>query len=44
LPEPELAVVACRAASADATQFDRAALEQLAGGHRREDAVPSDQV
>ena len=30
------AVTACRVASADASQFDRAALEELAGGHRRE--------
>jgi hypothetical protein len=38
-----IAVTACRAASADASQFDRAALEQLAGGRRREDAAPADQ-
>ena len=31
-----VAVTACRVASADASQFDRAALEELAGGHRRE--------
>ena len=31
-----IAVTACRTASADAGQFDRAALEELAGGHRRE--------
>jgi hypothetical protein len=31
-----IAVTACRVASADAGQFDRAALEELAGGHRRE--------
>jgi len=37
-----IAVTACRAASADASQFDRAALEELACGRRREDAVPSD--
>jgi Cyclic nucleotide-binding domain len=30
------AVTACRVASVSATQFDRAALEELAGGHRRE--------
>jgi len=30
------AVTACRIASADASQFDRAALEELAVGHRRE--------
>jgi Cyclic nucleotide-binding domain len=30
------AVTACRIASADASQFDRAALEELAAGHRRE--------
>ena len=30
------AVTACRIASADASQFDRAALEELATGHRRE--------
>ena len=30
------AVTACRVASADASQFDRAALEELAVGHRRE--------
>jgi hypothetical protein len=38
-----IAVTACRAASADASQFDRAALEQLAGSHRREDTAPADQ-
>jgi hypothetical protein len=32
------AVTACRVASVDASQLDRAALEELAGGHRREDA------
>ena len=30
------AVTACRLASVSAAQFDRAALEELAGGHRRE--------
>jgi hypothetical protein len=30
------AVTACRVASADASQFDQAALEELATGHRRE--------
>jgi Cyclic nucleotide-binding domain len=34
-----IAVTACRTASADAGQFDRAALEELAGGHRRESAT-----
>jgi hypothetical protein len=34
-----VAVTACRVASADASQFDRAALEELAGGHRRENAT-----
>jgi CRP-like cAMP-binding protein len=33
-----VAVTACRVASVDAAQFDRAALEELAGGHRKEDA------
>ena len=33
-----VAVTACRVASVDASQLDRAALEELAGGHRREDA------
>jgi Cyclic nucleotide-binding domain len=32
------AVTACRVASVDASQFDRTALEELSGGHRREDA------
>jgi len=31
-----IAVTACRVAAADASQFNRAALEELAGGHRRE--------
>jgi Cyclic nucleotide-binding domain len=38
-----IAVTACRAASADVSQFDRAALEQLAGGHRHEEAAPAGQ-
>jgi CRP-like cAMP-binding protein len=33
------AVTACRVASADASQFDEAALEELAVGHRREAAT-----
>ena len=33
-----VAVTACRVASVDAGQFDRSALEELSGGHRREDA------
>jgi hypothetical protein len=33
-----VAVTPCRVASVDATQFDRQALEELSGGHRREDA------
>jgi Cyclic nucleotide-binding domain len=33
-----VAVTACRVASVDASQFDRSALEELSGGHRREDA------
>ncbi|MGO9141304.1 MAG: cyclic nucleotide-binding domain-containing protein [Streptosporangiaceae bacterium] len=32
------AVTACRVAAVDASQLDRSALEELAGGHRREDA------
>ena len=32
------AVTACRAAAVDARQLDRPALEELSGGHRREDA------
>jgi hypothetical protein len=32
------AVTACRVASVDAAQFDRSALEELSGGHRKEDA------
>jgi hypothetical protein len=32
------AVTACRVAAVDATQLDRAALEELSGGHHREDA------
>jgi hypothetical protein len=31
-------VTPCRVAAVDASQFDRAALEELSGGHRREDA------
>lgn len=33
-----VAVTACRVASVDASQFDRSALVELSGGHRREDA------
>jgi hypothetical protein len=33
-----VAVTACRVASVAATQFDRSALTELSGGHRREDA------
>jgi hypothetical protein len=33
-----VAVTACRVASVDASQFDRSDLEELSGGHRREDA------
>jgi CRP-like cAMP-binding protein len=33
------AVTACRFASADASQFDKAALEELAVGHRHEAAT-----
>ncbi|HEX7266128.1 MAG TPA: cyclic nucleotide-binding domain-containing protein [Streptosporangiaceae bacterium] len=33
-----VAVTACRVASVDASQFDRSALMELSGGHRREDA------
>ena len=32
-----IAITACRVAAVDASQFDRAELEELAGGHRRED-------
>ncbi len=32
------AVTPCRVAAVDASQLDRSALEELAGGHRREDA------
>jgi hypothetical protein len=35
-----VAVTPCRVASVDAAQFDRHALEELSGGHRREDAGP----
>jgi hypothetical protein len=34
-----VAVTACRVASVDASQFDRSALMELSGGHRREDAA-----
>ena len=33
-----VAVTPCRMASVDASQFDRSALVELSGGHRREDA------
>ncbi len=33
-----VAVTPCRVASVEASQFDRPALEELSGGHRREDA------
>ena len=33
-----VAVTACRVASVDASQFERTDLEELSGGHRREDA------
>ena len=33
-----VAVTPCRVASVEASQFDRSALEELSGGHRREDA------
>ncbi len=33
-----VAVTACRVAAVDAGQLDRSALEELSGGHRREDA------
>jgi CRP-like cAMP-binding protein len=33
-----VAVTPCRVASVDASQFDRSALTELSGGHRREDA------
>jgi hypothetical protein len=35
-----VAVTPCRVASVDAAQFDRAALLELSGGHRKEDAGP----
>ncbi len=35
-----LAVIPSRVASAEASQFDRAALMELSRGHRREDAQP----
>ncbi len=34
-----VAVTACRVASVDAAHLDRAALEELSGGHRREEAT-----
>jgi CRP-like cAMP-binding protein len=34
-----IAVTACRVAAVPASQFDAAALAELASGHRREDAV-----
>jgi hypothetical protein len=34
-----IAVTACRIAAVDAAELDHAALEELAGGHRREDAI-----
>ena len=33
-----VAVTPCRVAAVDASQFDRSALQELSGGHRREDA------
>ena len=33
-----IAVTPCRVAAVDAAQLDRSALEELSGGHRREDA------
>jgi CRP-like cAMP-binding protein len=33
-----IAVTACKVAAVDAAQLDRTALEELSGGHRREDA------
>jgi len=33
-----IAVTACKVAAVDAGQFDRSALEELSGGHRREDS------
>ena len=33
-----IAVTDCRVAAVDAGQFDRSSLEELSGGHRREDA------
>ena len=33
-----VAVTACRVASVEAGQLDRGALDELSGGHRREDA------
>ena len=37
-PSTLVAVTPCRVASVDASQFDRSALVELSGGHRREDA------
>jgi CRP-like cAMP-binding protein len=34
-----IAVTPCRIAAVDAAELDRTALEELAGGHRREDAA-----
>jgi Cyclic nucleotide-binding domain len=34
-----VAVTACRVASVDASQFDRSDLQELSGGHRREDSA-----
>jgi hypothetical protein len=36
-----VAVTACRVAGVDAGQLDRPALEELSGGHRREEAARS---
>jgi hypothetical protein len=36
-----IAATACRIAAVEARQFDPAALAELAGGHRREEAVPA---
>jgi hypothetical protein len=36
-----VAVTACRVAAVDAGQFDRSALEELSGGHRREETARS---
>ncbi len=34
-----VAVTPCRVAAVDASQLDRSALEELSGGHRREDVT-----